>query len=246
MPIFERVSADIPVTLKTSTYTILAEDNGTEVQFESSSAIDAKLPSVSAVANGFNIILRNVGSGNLTIKPVTGEVIDSETTLTLGTGEWRWIRNDGTVWKSISLSAAASVATGTWTPVLTFATPGDLNVAYSIQVGTYTKIGRVVIVQYRITTTTFTHTTASGNAQITGLPFAALATVYSITEGALSFQGITKANYTQFTSFINPNDTKIQFDAAGSAQNQDNVTAADMPTGGTVRLHGTHVYMANN
>lgn len=37
---------------------------------------------------------------------------------------------------------------GTWTPVLTFATPGDLSVAYSTQAGSYTKIGRQVMVSF--------------------------------------------------------------------------------------------------
>jgi hypothetical protein len=33
---------------------------------------------------------------------------------------------------------------GTWTPVFTCGTPGDLSVAYSTQLGQYTKIGNVV------------------------------------------------------------------------------------------------------
>src|SRR3990167_1606815 len=37
---------------------------------------------------------------------------------------------------------------GTWTPVFTFATPGDLSVAYSTQQAIYTKIGRVVYVAF--------------------------------------------------------------------------------------------------
>lgn len=60
---------------------------------------------------------------------------------------------------------------GTWTPTLTFATPGNLSVAYTTQSGQYTKIGRRVSVEAVIITSTFTHTTASGQLQITGLPF---------------------------------------------------------------------------
>lgn len=60
---------------------------------------------------------------------------------------------------------------GTFTPTITFSTPGDLNVVYSNQTGLYTKIGRVVHWSAGITTTTFTHTTASGGLQIAGLPF---------------------------------------------------------------------------
>src|SRR5688572_16415632 len=83
---------------------------------------------------------------------------------------------------------------GTWTPVVTFATPGDLNVAYTVQQGLYTKIGRKVTLQLAIVTSAFTHTTAAGSLQITGVLFASSNGTYA---GAMYFQGITKANYTQ-------------------------------------------------
>lgn len=61
---------------------------------------------------------------------------------------------------------------GTFSPTITFATPGDLTVAYSSQTGVYTKVGRLVHFTINLLTTTFTHTTASGTLQISGLPFA--------------------------------------------------------------------------
>lgn len=61
---------------------------------------------------------------------------------------------------------------GTWTPGLTFGTPGNLSVAYSTQSGRYVKIGRRVFLDLIIITTTFTHSTASGSLLLTGLPFA--------------------------------------------------------------------------
>ena len=60
---------------------------------------------------------------------------------------------------------------GTWTPTLEFVTPGNASVTYSNRFAKYTKIGDVVHVQAWITTTTFTHTTASGFLNLTGLPF---------------------------------------------------------------------------
>lgn len=64
-------------------------------------------------------------------------------------------------------------AEGTWTPVLTFATPGDQNIVYagSGQIGRYTRIGDTVFLFCHINTSTFTHTTSAGNLQITGCPF---------------------------------------------------------------------------
>lgn len=65
---------------------------------------------------------------------------------------------------------------GTFTPTLTYATPGNLVVAYSFRTGTYVKIGKQVTANILISTSTYTHTTASGNLQITGLPFSCVET----------------------------------------------------------------------
>ena len=131
---------------------------------------------------------------------------------------------------------------GTWTPTLTFSTPGNLNVAYGgNQTGVYRKIGGICHVWFAIITSTFTHTTASGNLHIGGLPFVQFSSAGY--PGAFYFQGITKANYTQFT--VSPASSVFTVDAAGSAQNYANVTAADMPTGGTVHLVGSGCYAQN-
>lgn len=97
---------------------------------------------------------------------------------------------------------------GSWTPTLTFTTPGNINVVYSERVGRYTKIGDKVTLWFSITTTTFTHTTAAGLAIITGIPFGAgMATVGGVnltsglttaTEGALSIYVTSRLElYTQ-------------------------------------------------
>jgi len=62
---------------------------------------------------------------------------------------------------------------GTWTPVLTFATPGTLAVTYNARSGTYTKIGNLVTVIFRVSCAPagIIKGTASGSLSITGLPF---------------------------------------------------------------------------
>ena len=127
---------------------------------------------------------------------------------------------------------------GTWTPTLTFATPGDLNVVYSVRSGSYTKIGRAVAITFLVRTSTFTHTTASGNALITGVPFQGV----SIGIGPTNWRGITKANYTDLVSRIDDSTTQFYFMASGSAQATTSVTATDMPTGGTVEFFCSTVY----
>lgn len=65
--------------------------------------------------------------------------------------------------------------TGTFTPAFTFATPGDLSVAYASQVGWYLRIG-VVVLYGCIVSFTPTYTTSTGDATFTGFPLANRAT----------------------------------------------------------------------
>lgn len=128
---------------------------------------------------------------------------------------------------------------GVWTPVLTFATPGNLTVAYSAQQGTYTRIGRLISVSYLIVTSTFTHTTASGNLKVTGLPFTNGSFQFF---GTCSYQGITKATTPVVYSRVVNNVAEVDFPASGSGAGLSNVSTADMPTGGTVILSGNIMY----
>jgi hypothetical protein len=61
---------------------------------------------------------------------------------------------------------------GTWTPTVTFSTPGTLSISYSSRSGRYTRIGDLVYLDFEII---FTPTlgTASGTMLIQGLPVAA-------------------------------------------------------------------------
>lgn len=124
---------------------------------------------------------------------------------------------------------------GTWTPTLTFATAGNLVVVYSQRLGYYTKIGRAVTVQVRVQTSTFTHTTASGNSQITGLPFTPIDV---ISVGALAWTGVTKA-IADIVWTLDAASTTTRFLTSASASALGTVTASDMPTGGTVEYIGT-------
>ncbi len=130
---------------------------------------------------------------------------------------------------------------GTWTPVLTFATPGNLAVAYSNQTGEYTKIGRKVLLQFTVITSAFTHTTASGNLIFTGCPFIA---VNVRGYGGQEWRGITKASYTDLSARINPGVAQLDFISSGSGLVPSNVVAADTPTGGTVDIRGVVNYIA--
>ena len=131
---------------------------------------------------------------------------------------------------------------GPWTPTFSFSTNGNLAVTYATQVGSYTKIGNTVRLAFNIVTSAFTHTTASGNAQIATLPFSGVNVTGLRQYGSIQLNGVTKANYTQASPYVEVNDSTIRIQAWGSGQAVSNIVAADMPTGTTVWLRGIIVY----
>lgn len=74
-----------------------------------------------------------------------------------------WYIWNGTGWESIG------VIYGTWSPNIAFAS-GSIGVTYSVQTGTYAKIGRQVVAQGSITLSASGSST--GVAEINNLPFA--------------------------------------------------------------------------
>lgn len=131
---------------------------------------------------------------------------------------------------------------GTWTPALTAATPGDLAVTYGTRLGGYTKIGRTVHVWFDIVTSAFTWSTASGNFEITGLPFTA-----SSVEGVCApySSGWTKAGYTQMLAGFASGSTFLNLLASGSGQARTASVIADWPSGGVVKITGSITYPAS-
>ncbi len=144
------------------------------------------------------------------------------------------------------LLAALGKSAGTWTPTLTCDTPGDLNVAYSVRVAHYWYFAGFVILWFHITTSTFTHTTASGIVQITGSPYVSQPTSMAGYGGNLDvWQGITKANYTQISPEVGSFVSDIIFRCSGSAQNFATLAVTDMPSGTTKILKGHAIFLAS-
>jgi hypothetical protein len=133
---------------------------------------------------------------------------------------------------------------GTWTPTVTFATPGDLSVTYNTnqRQGTYTRIGDRLYINFAVGTATFTYTTASGALQITGLPFTAKTVAGIQNIGSMVWGGITKVGYTQVVPRVNSAASLVDFIASGSGVTQSSVISTDVPTTSSVVLRGTLVY----
>lgn len=175
-------------------------------------------------------------NGALAVTALTtlgGSVTISGTTVMVGLADLRsgQIKFPATDVPSADPNTLDDYEEGTWTPTFDFVTNGNLTRVYSLQNGIYTKIGGMITIQATLTISTFTFTTASGNALLGGLPFANGSTHNAA--GTIRWRGITKANYTHVVPILVPSTTNILMYTCGSAQTPAIIAAADMPTGGT-------------
>jgi len=114
---------------------------------------------------------------------------------------------------------------GTWTPVITFATPGDVSVTYSTQTGRYIKVGRIVQIWSQLTTSAFTHTTSSGALRVTGIPFGVDGAINQTLAFIYSNFDLT-AGYTQVVACPEAANSHVIFWMEG-----DNVTKTQLSSG---------------
>lgn len=130
----------------------------------------------------------------------------------------------------------------TWTPGLTFATPGNLSVSYASQIGYYTRIGNLVTVHFCLVATP-TFTTASSYLEITGLPFTINSSSLFFGVGNVINQGLTySAGWTMITCNANAGNTFLYINGSGSVATQAPMTATNCTTGGSLTLIGTVTY----
>lgn len=171
----------------------------------------------------------------------TGVANNAASTLTRSGNHALTITTTGTTDVTLPTTGTlADITTPTaCTAALTFATPGNLTVVYSNQQCSYTRIAGRYRVSIALTTSTFTHTTASGNLRITGLPAPSAATPSGLVyTGACSVGGITKANYTNFVASLAAGGVSFfGITASGSGVAASSVAFGDMPTGGTVAIN---------
>ncbi len=142
-------------------------------------------------------------------------------------------------------SARVYVDPSAWTPVLTCAAPGDLDVTYATQIGRVQRIEKLRICTFEIVTSTFSWSTASGSLQITGLPDVSMSEA-QIISGTVSWSGVTKPNYTQIVPRVGPRSNRVNFVCSGSSQGQSNLAITDVPSTGTKRFTGTVIYIARD
>lgn len=131
---------------------------------------------------------------------------------------------------------------GTFTPAFSFDTPGDLSVTYGAQTGRYTRIGRLVYINY-IMTFTPTFTTASGTARFTGLPFTVNASAGSgLTLIYKSNNIIFAGTDTMATGFTVESSTYFILRSTGSTSTSSELTTTRFTSGAAHSIIISGVY----
>lgn len=143
----------------------------------------------------------------------------------------------------LTVTGSTIVPTVDWTPVVSCATPGNLTVAYTTQIGSRVSVSGMTVLSFEIVTSTWTHTTASGVVILSGMPNGP-SDFSPAPITTLLFSGMTKAGYTQ-VAFRYSGSGQMLLQASGTGVAIADVNVTDFPTGGTVVLKGTVVYGSN-
>ena len=137
---------------------------------------------------------------------------------------------------------------GTWTP--TFQASGNhyTSVTYAIRLGTYTKIGRMVIASFRIQLSAIDTTNGTGGIQIESLPFTSLNTTNLVQTGAIDFVNNVDINAGSFGTLnlsigLNPNDTKSRIIRTRNNANADLIPASSATS--STDIAGVLIYAVN-
>lgn len=131
-----------------------------------------------------------------------------------------------------------------FTPVFTFATPGDLSVVYTTQTGFYIRIGDLIWA-YIVLACTPTFSTASGNLQITGLPVASHSGENIVGSCMLGGTAITWPTGTTCTFCqLGSTSTTLAIFGAGSTKAVAQFGASQFGSGTALVIQATFMYSA--
>ena len=133
-----------------------------------------------------------------------------------------------------------STTATSWTPTMSFVTPGDLSISYSVQLGYYSVIGNILYFFFNITFTP-TFTTSSGQFLITGLP-----AVIGVTPTYGSVITQNNVTYPAGTTYLTLNSqagsSQFRIWAGGSANAGGYLTTTSFVTTLAVNIQGCGFY----
>lgn len=170
---------------------------------------------------------------------------DGSHTKSFNVGAFQWIAFPATQDPSSNANTLDDYEEGSCTFTVSAVVPGDLSATYTTQSGRYIKNGKNVNLTGQVVTSAFTWSTSSGQFKINGVPFTSDASAGFAT-GSLAFGGITKAGYTQFNSYIDPNTSFLVVKASASGSARSNVSIPDVPSGGSLVFDFSIAYSAAN
>ena len=126
---------------KTANYTVAVVDDSTIDCIANSFTVT--LPAAAGIA-GRTHVVKNSGSGVITLDPSGAETIDGETTIFLASKQAVTVQSNGANWIIVS-SGDSRYFEGTWTPIVTLVGgAGNTVPVYSTNSGKYTRVGRLV------------------------------------------------------------------------------------------------------
>lgn len=130
-----------------------------------------------------------------------------------------------------------------FTPTVTFSTPGDVSISYSSRSGDYTRIGDLIYANV-VMIFTPTYTTASGDLRIASFPFVADSTQGGITLYSKTIAMPFPASCTYVTPVIASANSYVVLRAFGSAVSQANCGTTEFPSGVARTIAITVLYKA--
>jgi hypothetical protein len=136
-------------------------------------------------------------------------------------------------------SALSVYSSGTWTPVVAFATPGDLSVSYGTRNAHYVRIGTLVFVSFDLTFTP-TFTTGSGAISISGLPYSVANNAE--VSGTIRALSVTRAD--EYVTVYAPSSTTIGLLTIGTTGSAGALNHTNFPTGVAHTWRASMVYQA--
>ena len=156
---------------------------------------------------------------------------------------------------TIGVSTATSLNLGTgpfktyiestsFTPVFTFATPGDLSVVYNIQSGYYNQIGAFVFLTIHLDCV-ITYTTSSGFAFVSIPVVGKTPNQRDICPMFLSSAITYSSGYTMYFANSSGATTTLSFGQTGPSKNVRLVAAVDLPSGTNFITTMSGLYAAN-
>lgn len=133
---------------------------------------------------------------------------------------------------------------GTFTASVTFDTPGNLALSAVSAAGSYTKIGRLVVVRFNWFGIMTFGGSASGNLRLTGLPYAVDSAGDSM-PGAIALQNVTTVGFSSYNVVSVGGQTYCNVQASGSAATSiATVGKANIISGGATAFNFTLSYFA--